>query len=79
MLDYHETLWREDHVYDLVAVLGHNDDPVVSGLGSAIFLHLARETYAPTEGCVALAQGDFIDLLKAADPESALEIRAFAG
>jgi L,D-peptidoglycan transpeptidase YkuD (ErfK/YbiS/YcfS/YnhG family) len=35
----HERLWREDGAYDLVVVLGHNDDPPVPGMGSAIFLH----------------------------------------
>lgn len=50
----HERLWREDHVYDVVGVLGWNDDPVERGRGSAIFLHLARPGYPPTEGCVAL-------------------------
>jgi L,D-peptidoglycan transpeptidase YkuD (ErfK/YbiS/YcfS/YnhG family) len=53
-----ERLWRDDHVYDLVVVLGHNDDPPVAGLGSAIFLHLARDGYPGTEGCVALARED---------------------
>ena len=37
-----EQMWREDHLYDLVVVLGYNDDPVVPGKGSAIFLHLAK-------------------------------------
>jgi L,D-peptidoglycan transpeptidase YkuD (ErfK/YbiS/YcfS/YnhG family) len=50
-----EHMWREDHVYDLVAVLGYNDDPVVPGKGSAIFLHLARPDYSATQGCVALS------------------------
>ncbi|MFZ4410162.1 MAG: L,D-transpeptidase family protein [Paracraurococcus sp.] len=54
----HETLWREDGLYDLVGVLGWNDAPVVRGRGSAIFLHLARPDLAPTEGCVALAGRD---------------------
>jgi L,D-peptidoglycan transpeptidase YkuD (ErfK/YbiS/YcfS/YnhG family) len=27
----------------------------VRGLGSAIFLHIAREGFAPTQGCVAIA------------------------
>lgn len=50
----HEVLWRNDELYDLVVVLGHNDDPVVPGAGSAIFLHVARPDYAPTEGCIAV-------------------------
>ncbi|TCZ57256.1 hypothetical protein EXY23_18140 [Roseicella aquatilis] len=54
----HEALWREDHVYDLIGVLGWNDDPVQRGRGSAIFLHLARPDVAPTEGCIALAERD---------------------
>jgi L,D-peptidoglycan transpeptidase YkuD (ErfK/YbiS/YcfS/YnhG family) len=53
-----ENLWRDDHLYDLVAVIGFNDDPVVSGKGSAIFLHLAKPDYLPTQGCVALAEED---------------------
>ncbi|WP_338664257.1 L,D-transpeptidase family protein [Pararoseomonas sp. SCSIO 73927] len=54
----HEELWRQDHIYDIVGVLGWNDDPVVPGRGSAIFLHLARPDLAPTEGCIALAGPD---------------------
>ena len=53
-----EQMWRQDHLYDLVVVLGYNDDPVVPGKGSAIFLHLARPDYSHTQGCVALAYGD---------------------
>jgi L,D-peptidoglycan transpeptidase YkuD (ErfK/YbiS/YcfS/YnhG family) len=59
----HEELSRNDHLYDLVGVLGWNDDPVVRDRGSAIFLHLAREDYAPTEGCVALSLPDLLALL----------------
>ena len=69
-----ERLWREDRVYDLVCVLGHNDDPPVPGLGSAIFLHVARDGYAPTEGCVALARADLQALLAMAGPGDALEV-----
>ncbi len=61
----HEMLWREDGIYDIVGVLGWNDDPVRSGAGSAIFLHVARPDYAPTEGCVALAAVDLRALLAA--------------
>ncbi|HEY9680404.1 MAG TPA: L,D-transpeptidase family protein [Oculatellaceae cyanobacterium] len=50
----HEELWREDHLYDLLAVIGYNDDPVVAGAGSAIFLHVAAPNFTPTQGCVGL-------------------------
>lgn len=59
----HERLWREDEIYDLILVLGYNDDPVVPGLGSAIFLHVARPDFSPTEGCVALARADLVQFL----------------
>jgi len=69
-----ETLWRQDRLYDLVVPLGYNDDPVTPGLGSAIFLHLAREDYGPTEGCVALARGDLLDVLEGSDAQSRVVI-----
>lgn len=61
-----EVLWREDHVYDLIVVLGFNDDPVVPGKGSAIFWHLAREGFTPTEGCVAVSRDAMLAALKVA-------------
>lgn len=64
----HERLWRADAVYDVVVVLGHNDDPPEPGLGSAIFMHVARPDYAPTEGCVALEPGDLLEVLAACGP-----------
>lgn len=59
----HEALWREDAVYDIIGVLGWNNAPVLRGRGSAIFLHLARPDYPPTEGCVALARPDLLSVL----------------
>jgi len=70
----HERLARDDHLYDLVVVLGYNDDPVVAGAGSAVFLHLARDDYGPTEGCVALALPDLLAVLGSAQPGSAVEV-----
>lgn len=69
-----EAMWREDHVYDLVGVLAHNDDPPVPLLGSAIFLHLARPGFEPTEGCVALQKLDLLRLLAIAETGSAISI-----
>ncbi len=53
-----EALWRDDHVYDLIVVTDFNAAPVAPHRGSAIFLHVARPGYAPTEGCVAFALED---------------------
>ena len=70
----HENLWREDHVYDLIVPLGYNDDPVIAGRGSAIFMHLAHGDYKPTEGCVALALPDFVTLLPYLSTQVSIEI-----
>ncbi|MEI7932648.1 MAG: L,D-transpeptidase family protein [Alphaproteobacteria bacterium] len=69
-----EHLCREDGLYDLIVVLGHNDDPPVPGAGSAIFLHLASPVFAPTEGCVAIERDALEALLAKARPGDALEI-----
>ena len=61
----HERLWREDGIYDVIGVLGWNDRPPRRGLGSAIFLHVTRPDYAPTEGCVALSLTDLLAVLSA--------------
>jgi L,D-peptidoglycan transpeptidase YkuD (ErfK/YbiS/YcfS/YnhG family) len=63
-----ERMWRDDGLYDLLVVVGHNDDPVVAGAGSAIFLHVAGEGYPPTEGCIALALPDLRRLVAALAP-----------
>jgi L,D-peptidoglycan transpeptidase YkuD (ErfK/YbiS/YcfS/YnhG family) len=54
--------------------LGYNDDPVESGRGSAIFLHIAKPDYGPTEGCVALARDDLLAVLREADANSRVVI-----
>lgn len=69
-----EMLWRADGVYDAIVVLGHNDAPVVDGLGSAVFLHIARPDFTPTEGCVALARADLLALLADLTPAMSLRI-----
>lgn len=70
----HEALWRDDRVYDIVVVLGHNDNPPVPGRGSAIFMHVARPGYAPTEGCVALALSDLQSVLAQCGPGDTLTV-----
>lgn len=61
----HEKLWRDDHMYDIIVPIGYNDDPVVKGKGSAIFLHIAKPDYSATEGCVAVKMQDMLTILSA--------------
>ncbi len=69
-----EALWREDGIYDLIVVLGYNDDPPHAGLGSAIFFHLATPDLGPTAGCIAVHRPDMIALLSRCGPGTRLEI-----
>lgn len=59
-----EKLYREDSLYNIVCVLNYNSNPIIPGKGSAIFIHVAKDNYEPTEGCVALRQNDLIFLLR---------------
>ncbi|MBV9860156.1 MAG: L,D-transpeptidase family protein [Alphaproteobacteria bacterium] len=70
-----ERMWREDHVYDVVVIIGYNMNPVVAGAGSAIFLHIARPTFSPTEGCIAISKDILLRIIPLLGPESAIAIR----
>lgn len=69
-----ERLWREDGLYDLVIDLDYNRGPIRKGRGSAIFLHVARPGFLPTEGCVALRRADLVQLLRRLGPRTRLAI-----
>lgn len=56
-------MMRGDALYDLVLVLGYNDRTRVRGRGSAIFAHLARPGYTPTDGCIAFSREDMAAVL----------------
>ena len=62
-----EKLYRNDSLYDVVGVLNYNNNPIMPGLGSAIFIHIAKDDYGPTEGCIALKQEDLLYLLSLID------------
>lgn len=59
----HETMLRADGLYDACIVLDWNIRPRRRGGGSAIFLHLARPGFQPTEGCVAVSRAVMARLL----------------
>ena len=70
----HERMWRDDGLYDVVIELGWNMRPAIKGRGSAIFMHVARPGYQPTEGCVALRRDHLLRLLALIPRNSRLEI-----
>jgi L,D-peptidoglycan transpeptidase YkuD (ErfK/YbiS/YcfS/YnhG family) len=69
----HETLTRNDGLYDCVIVLDWNMKTRARNRGSAIFLHIAREGYQPTEGCIAVSRRDMMRLMKMLKPGTSVQ------
>jgi L,D-peptidoglycan transpeptidase YkuD (ErfK/YbiS/YcfS/YnhG family) len=70
-----DRLWREDRLYDLIIELDHNARPRTAGRGSAVFIHVAREGFRPTAGCVALSTSRLQRLLERVGPKTRIVIR----
>tara|TARA_Y100000816_G_scaffold263844_1_gene222533 strand:+ start:886 stop:1380 length:495 start_codon:yes stop_codon:yes gene_type:complete len=59
----HEKLFRKDYKYDYFLPIKYNWNKIKMGKGSAIFIHLTKN-YKGTNGCIGLAEKDFLILLK---------------
>jgi L,D-peptidoglycan transpeptidase YkuD (ErfK/YbiS/YcfS/YnhG family) len=59
----HEKLYRNDNLYDLIVVLNYNTNPIIKNKGSAIFLHIAKNSYEKTKGCIALKKEHLIKII----------------
>jgi L,D-peptidoglycan transpeptidase YkuD (ErfK/YbiS/YcfS/YnhG family) len=70
----HEKMWREDHLYDLVIEVAYNDAPIISGKGSAIFIHVMRSQEKPTLGCIGLELEHLVKIVSEATDTSKLII-----
>ena len=60
----YEQLFKKENIYDIILVLNYNMNPVKKNRGSAIFIHIAKEKYKKTQGCVAVKKTDLIKILK---------------
>jgi len=69
-----DRLQRADHLYDFIVELDHNTRPRVAGRGSAVFLHLARDNFGPTAGCVAMTKSAMLRLLRRLGPRTRIVI-----
>lgn len=71
-----ERLYRNDNIYDIICVINYNLEPVIKGKGSAIFMHIATDSYSGTEGCIALKQDDLIQILSQINLKTKINIIA---
>jgi L,D-peptidoglycan transpeptidase YkuD (ErfK/YbiS/YcfS/YnhG family) len=69
-----DRLKRDDHLYDFIVEIDHNSTPRIKGRGSAVFLHLARENFGPTAGCVSMTKSAMLRLLQRLGPETKIII-----
>jgi L,D-peptidoglycan transpeptidase YkuD (ErfK/YbiS/YcfS/YnhG family) len=69
-----DRLRRDDHLYDFIIEIDHNTKPRIAGRGSAVFLHLARDNFGPTAGCVSMTKSAMLHLLRRLGPETRIVI-----
>jgi L,D-peptidoglycan transpeptidase YkuD (ErfK/YbiS/YcfS/YnhG family) len=69
-----DRLKRADHLYDFIVEIDHNTRPRIPGRGSAVFLHLARENFGPTAGCVSMTKSAMLQLLRRLGPRTRIVI-----
>lgn len=69
-----DRLKRDDHLYDFIIEIDHNTKPRIAGRGSAVFLHLARDNFGPTAGCVSMTRAAMLQLLRRIGPRTKIII-----
>jgi L,D-peptidoglycan transpeptidase YkuD (ErfK/YbiS/YcfS/YnhG family) len=69
-----DRLRRDDRLYDFIVEIDHNTSPPIKGRGSAVFLHLARDNFGPTAGCVSMTKSAMLHLLQRLGPDTRIVI-----
>jgi L,D-peptidoglycan transpeptidase YkuD (ErfK/YbiS/YcfS/YnhG family) len=69
-----DRLKRADQLYDFIIEIDHNTRPRITGRGSAVFLHLARDNFGPTAGCVSMTKAAMLQLLRRLGPRTKIII-----
>ena len=70
----HEKLFKKENIYDIVLVLNYNMNPIKKNKGSAIFIHVAKNNFRKTEGCVAIKKQNLIKIVKKLNLNSEVKI-----
>jgi L,D-peptidoglycan transpeptidase YkuD (ErfK/YbiS/YcfS/YnhG family) len=60
----HEKLYIRENIYDIILVLNYNMQPIKKNKGSAIFIHVAKKGFNPTQGCVAIKKKELRKIIK---------------
>ena len=69
-----EKLYRKDNIYDIILVIEYNMKPIKKNKGSAIFLHITKQNFKRTEGCVAIKKRDLKKIILKLNKKSKLII-----
>jgi L,D-peptidoglycan transpeptidase YkuD (ErfK/YbiS/YcfS/YnhG family) len=70
----HEKLYRKDSIYDIIIVLNYNTNPTVKNKGSAIFIHITKNKYSKTQGCIALRKLHLLSILEKINRNTKIKI-----
>ena len=70
----HEKLFKKENTYDIILILDYNMNPIVKNKGSAIFIHVAKNNFKKTEGCIAIKKVKLLKLIKVISPNTKVKI-----
>ena len=70
----HEKLFKKENIYDIIIVLNYNMNPIKKNKGSAIFIHVAKNNFEKTEGCVAVRKQQLLKIIKEVKPNTKVKI-----
>ena len=70
----YEKLWLKENIYDIILIINYNLSPVIKKKGSAIFLHIAKNKYPYTKGCIAINKKDMKLLISKIDKKTKFKI-----
>jgi len=70
----YEKFYRKDNLYDIIVPLNYNTNPIIKNKGSAIFIHIAKNNYKRTAGCIGIKKSNLIKLLSIIKKDTKVKI-----
>ena len=66
----HEKLYKKENIYDIILVLNYNMNPIKKNKGSAIFIHVTKNNFKRTKGCIAIKKTPLLKMIKEIKPNT---------